>query len=154
MSYIRKHLMAGEVIAREARLSRILYLPAYALMGAALISLVVILNAGQPARAAMPLPAILVVIGLVLAIWGACRRASAEFAVTNKRVVVKKGLLRNHSTETLLRQIEGITVDQGIIGRIFNYGTIVIEGTGTDKVPYPQIADPMGLRLSVLEQID
>jgi hypothetical protein len=154
MSYIRKHLMAGEAVAREAHLSRILYLPAWGALAAALASCVFILNAGEPARRALAIPAVLLIIGLILAVGAACRRAAAEFAVTNKRVVVKTGLIRNHSSETLLRQVEGITVDQGIFGRIFNYGTIIIEGTGTDKVPYPQIADPMGFRLSVLEQID
>jgi uncharacterized membrane protein YdbT with pleckstrin-like domain len=154
MSYIRKHLMAGEVVAREARLSRILYLPAFFAWTAAIVSLVIVLSAGETARQALAIPAVLAAVGLILALVGACRRAAAEFAVTNKRVVVKTGILRNRSSETLLRQVEGITVDQGIFGRIFNYGTIVIEGTGTDKVPYKQIGDPLGFRLSVLEQID
>jgi len=146
--------MAGEVVAREGRLSRILYLPALFAWVAAIVSLVLVLRAGETARQALVIPAVLAAVGVVLALAGACRRASAEFAVTNKRVVVKTGILRHRSSETLLRQVEGITVDQGILGRIFNYGTIVVEGTGTDKVPYAKIGDPLGFRLSVLEQID
>ena len=146
--------MAGEVVAREARLSRILYLPAFFAWVATIVSLVLVLRAGETARQALVIPAVLAAVGVVLALAGACRRASAEFAVTNKRVVVKTGILRHRSSETLLRQVEGITVDQGILGRIFNYGTIVIEGTGSDRTPYAGIAAPLQFRLAVQEQID
>lgn len=146
--------MDGEIVAREAHLSRVLYLPAFFAGLASVVALVVILDAGTEARAALAIPAVLFVIALILAVSTACRRTAAEYAVTNKRVVVKTGLLRSRSSETLLRQVEGITVDQGIFGRIFNYGTIIVEGTGTDKVPYTLIADPQAFRLAVLEQID
>src|SRR5438045_1496677 len=46
-------------------------------------------------------------------------RSSSEFAVTNKRVIIKVGLVRRRSVETLLTKVEGIGVDQGIFGRMF-----------------------------------
>jgi hypothetical protein len=90
----------------------------------------------------------------VVAVPAFIRRSSSVFAVTNKRVVVKVGLVRRHSTEILLRQVEGITVDQGIMGRILDFGTIVIEGTGSDRTPYRGIGAPLKFRLAVQEQID
>jgi uncharacterized membrane protein YdbT with pleckstrin-like domain len=153
MSYISKHLMPGEVVAREARLSRILYLPAVTLLILSLVAYFAILSAGAEPRRAMPLPAVLLAVALVMAIRASFKRSAVEFAVTNKRVVVKRGFVRQRSSETLLRQVEGITVDQGLFGRIFNYGTIVIEGTGSDRIPYSNIAEPMKFRLCVQEQI-
>jgi hypothetical protein len=155
MSYIRRHLMAGEVVAREGRLSRILYLPALFAWVAAIVSLVLVLRAGETARQALVIPAVLAAVGVVLALAGACRRASAEFAVTNKRVVVKTGTPAAAAPRRpSFARSRASRSTRASFGRIFNYGTIVVEGTGTDKVPYAQIADPLGFRLAVLEQID
>jgi hypothetical protein len=102
----------------------------------------------------MPLPEIFLGLSLLAMFAAFIRRGASEFAVTNKRVVVKVGLVRRRSTEILLRQVEGITVDQGLFGRIFDYGTIVVEGTGSDRTPYRGISAPMKFRLAVQEQIE
>lgn len=146
--------MSGEEVVREARLSRIVYLPAALLLALSLVQFAVVYRGGAGARDALPVPEIFLGLAVVAAVPAYIRRTSSEFAVTNRRVVVKSGFLRRHSTEILLRQVEGITVDQGILGRIFNYGTIVVEGTGSDRTPYKGIAAPIALRLAVQEQID
>lgn len=66
-------------------------------------------------------------------------RKTSEFAVTNKRVVMKFGFIRRSSLEVLLTKIEGVSVDQGILGRILDYGTIVVGGTGGSRTPFPKI---------------
>jgi uncharacterized membrane protein YdbT with pleckstrin-like domain len=154
MSYIGNHLMNGEEVVKEARLNRIVYLPAALLLVLSIVLLAEVYRGGAPSKAAMALPEAFLAMALIAAIPAFIRRSSSEFAVTNKRVVVKVGFLRRHSTEILLRQVEGITVDQGILGRIFGYGTIVVEGTGSDRTPYSGIAAPMKFRLAVQEQIE
>ncbi len=67
--------------------------------------------------------------------------------------MIKTGLIRRHSLETLLSKIEGIGVAQSILGRIPGFGTIVISGTGGSKEPFHKIADPMMFRRRVQEQI-
>jgi uncharacterized membrane protein YdbT with pleckstrin-like domain len=146
--------MSGEEVVREARLSRIVYLPAIILLVLAAGLFVEVYRGGTETSVAMPVPEAFLALAVLAAIPGFIRRHSSEYAVTNKRVVVKVGLVRRHSTEILLRQVEGITVDQGIFGRIFNYGTIVIEGTGSDRTPYRGIGGPMKFRLAVQEQIE
>jgi uncharacterized membrane protein YdbT with pleckstrin-like domain len=154
MNYIRKHLMTGETVVCETRLSRIMFLPAFLLVVLAGLIFSAIMAGGPEARRALPLPEVILACAVALALWVSVKRSAVEFAVTNKRVIVKTGLVGQHSSETLLRQVEGITVDQGIFGRVFNYGTIVIEGTGTDRIPYPGIMAPMQFRMAALEQID
>ncbi len=146
--------MTGEEVVREARLSRIIYLPSIILLLIAIVLFVEVYRGGTETSIAMPVPEVFLGIAVLAAVPAFIRRSASEFAVTNKRVVVKVGLARRHSTEILLRQVEGITVDQGIFGRIFNYGTIVIEGTGSDRTPYSGISAPMKFRLAVQEQID
>jgi uncharacterized membrane protein YdbT with pleckstrin-like domain len=146
--------MSGEEVVREARLNRVIYLPSAILLVLAIILFAEVYRGGTETRVALPVPVAFLAISLAVAIPAFIRRHSSEFAVTNKRVVVKVGFLRRHSTEILLRQVEGITVDQGILGRIFGYGTIVVEGTGSDRTPYSGIADPLKFRLAVQEQIE
>lgn len=139
---------------REGRLNRVVYLPSLLLLALSIVLFAEVYRGGTETRIALPVPVAFLAISLAVAIPAFIRRSSSEFAVTNKRVVVKVGFLRRHSTEILLRQVEGITVDQGILGRIFGYGTIVVEGTGSDRTPYSGIADPLKFRLAVQEQID
>jgi membrane protein YdbS with pleckstrin-like domain len=146
--------MTGEEVVQEARLSRIVYLPALILLLLSIVLFAEVYRGGTETKIAMPVPEVFLGIAVLAAIPAFVRRRSSEFAVTNKRVVVKVGLVRRHSTEILLRQVEGITVDQGLMGRIFDFGTIVIEGTASDRTPYTGIGAPMKFRLAVQEQID
>jgi uncharacterized membrane protein YdbT with pleckstrin-like domain len=78
---------------------------------------------------------------------------TTEFAVTDSRIIAKSGVLRRNSLELHLRKLESIDVSQPLMGRIFGYGTIVASGTGGTRQPFPNIADPMGLRNRINRQI-
>jgi uncharacterized membrane protein YdbT with pleckstrin-like domain len=96
---------------------------------------------------------VLLLIALPMLFDAFVARRTSEFAVTNKRVLIKIGLIRRRSLETLLNKIESIAVDQGIVGRMLDYGTIVVSGTGGSKEPFHRIADPMRFRRQVQQQI-
>ncbi len=76
-------------------------------------------------------------------------RATSEFAVTNRRVIIKVGLVSRKTVELNLEKVESIGVEQSVLGRILGYGTIVVVGTGGTKEPFLHIADPMGFRRAV-----
>ncbi len=78
---------------------------------------------------------------------------TSEFAVTNKRVLIKTGWIRRHSLETLLTKVEAIGVEQGIFGRALDYGTIIVSGTGGSKEVFHMIDSPMMFRRRVHDQI-
>ena len=73
-------------------------------------------------------------------------RYADEFAVTNKRVIVKTGLISRRTLEMNLSKIESVNVDQSIMGRILGYGTITIIGTGGTRESFPKIAEPLLFR--------
>ena len=155
MSSFAKDLMEGEQIVRRAHVAWVIYLPAL-LVGALAVAATGFLLAQGPnlrdtARIAGPL---LGLYALFLALNAWVRRGSARFAVTNKRVFIRYGLVRQRSTEILLSQVEGISVTQGFWARMFDYGTVVIEGTGGDAEPYRKIAAPVAFRRAVQEQIE
>ncbi len=76
-------------------------------------------------------------------------RATSEFAVTNRRVIIKVGLVSRRTVELNLETVESIGVEQTVLGRILGYGTIVVVGTGGTREPFPRIADPMAFRRAV-----
>jgi uncharacterized membrane protein YdbT with pleckstrin-like domain len=74
------------------------------------------------------------------------QRRTSEFAVTNKRIIVKVGILRRRTIELLLRQVEALEVSQSIFGRIFGYGTLLVIGTGGTREPFDRISAPLEFR--------
>lgn len=91
--------------------------------------------------------------GILLGVSRFIAYKSSEFAVTNRRVLIKVGFIRRHSLELLLQKVEGIGVDQGISGRIFGYGTIIVTGTGGTKEPFKNIANPLEFRKQVQQSL-
>ncbi|NBX05048.1 MAG: PH domain-containing protein [Betaproteobacteria bacterium] len=79
---------------------------------------------------------------------------TSEFAVTNKRVVIKLGLISRKTLEMNLSKIESVNVDQSILGRLLGYGAITIIGTGGTRETFTDIADPMKFRRTFQECVD
>ncbi|MBL8918109.1 MAG: PH domain-containing protein [Myxococcaceae bacterium] len=74
---------------------------------------------------------------------------TSEFAVTDRRVIIKVGLIARRTVELNLAKVESVIVDQGVIGRILGYGTIFVVGTGGTRERFEAIADPLGFRQAV-----
>lgn len=141
MSYVDNNLLPNEQVTYWAKLHWVIYaLPAAVFAIAILVALV---GRGWIAGIALG------VIGFVLFLPPWIRASSSEFAVTNKRVLIKVGLVRRHSLELLLQKVEGIGVDQGILGRILGYGTITVSGVGGTKEAFRMISNPLEFRRQV-----
>lgn len=74
-----------------------------------------------------------------------------ECALTNKRVILKTGILSRNALELRLSKCDSLRVDQGIFGRIFGYGTIVAM-TGGAANHFKFIADPIGFRNAINQE--
>ncbi|MFO1254021.1 MAG: PH domain-containing protein, partial [Inhella sp.] len=93
-------------------------------------------------------------LGLVFLVAAYIRYKSTELAVTNKRIIVKHGFISRQTIEINLNKAESIQVDQGVLGRLFDFGTLVISGTGTSHAPLTGIAEPMAFRKAFIEAQD
>ena len=76
---------------------------------------------------------------------------TSEFAITNQRVIMKKGLFARHTKEMNLNRIESTLVEQSVMGRIFGYGTIQLIGTGGNTETFKWIPRPLTFRKKILE---
>lgn len=90
-------------------------------------------------------------IGLLFWISAAIKYFTTELAITNKRVIAKFGLISRTTIEINIQKIESIQVNQGILGRIFNFGSIVVAGAGNPQAPVPGISNPLRFRREFIE---
>jgi uncharacterized membrane protein YdbT with pleckstrin-like domain len=78
----------------------------------------------------------------------------SEYVVTNKRVLMKFGFIQRTSLEIFFRQIESMYVNQTILGRIFNFGTVIVVGSGGSQETFPFVPDPLNFKRIAQEQMD
>jgi hypothetical protein len=107
MGYIESNLLPDENIAYKARLHGIVFWKPVALTVLGIIFLVI-----QPI-----IGSIVVAIGLLALIPPFVNYTTSEFGATNKRVIIKVGLIRRRTLELLLRHVEAILVDQSVMGK-------------------------------------
>ena len=91
-------------------------------------------------------------LGVVLAFGAWLQQWSCEFAVTNKRVIIKLGFVSIRTIEINMSKVESVEVTQNIVGRLLGYGSITVIGTGGTKEPFDLIADPLAFRRAVQSQ--
>jgi uncharacterized membrane protein YdbT with pleckstrin-like domain len=98
--------------------------------------------------------AILALIGgIVSLIRGILFLWSAEYAVTDRRVIGKYGVIRRHAVDVMMTQMSGVTVSQSALGRIFRYGALWVNASGTrQRLDY--IANPLAFRAAVYARLD
>jgi uncharacterized membrane protein YdbT with pleckstrin-like domain len=145
MSYVDSQLLPNEAILYRARLHRSLYTVSFVFGVMALVA--VIFAVGQPSVWWVALALGVVTALTFVTSW--FRSSSSEFAVTDKRVIIKVGLMRRRTLETMLGKVEGIGVDQSLTGRMLGFGTIVVTGTGGTKEEFDRIANPLEFRRQV-----
>jgi uncharacterized membrane protein YdbT with pleckstrin-like domain len=145
MSYVDSQLLPSETVLYRARLHRSLYTVPFIFGALALAMIVFAMSQHQFWWVVLSLA---VIAGVTFVVsW--LRSASSEFAVTDKRVIIKVGWIRRRTLETMLAKVEGVGVDQSLTGRLLGFGTIVVTGTGGTKEEFDRIADPLEFRRQV-----
>jgi len=129
MSYIDDSLVECEVLVHRARVS---WWSQFPLVFLGILTLIA-------------------VIGLVFLVWAWIRVRSTELAITNRRIIAKFGFVQRHTVEINLDKVESLKVEQNVSGRILNFGTIFISGSGSSVAPIPNIADPLVFRRRFME---
>jgi len=146
MSYIEKNLMNGESIIYLSNLHWVVFLWP-------VICFIVAITLFTVGGNAAVVGVLFILIAIVTGISSFINYKTSEFGITNKRVIVKVGFIRRNSIEVLLNKVEGIQVNQGILGRILGFGSIIVTGTGGTKDPFHKISAPLEFRKRAQEQI-
>lgn len=127
-AYVDNNLLPGEQVIAEAKLHWAIF------VGPALLFLFGLLTG--------PAKGIFIVLALIWAVYRFLVYSTTELAVTSNRVIAKTGIVRRNVIDVANSKIEGVTFHQGIVGRLFGYGSVVVRGTGVGQVPIPFISHP------------
>jgi len=146
MRYVDEVLQEGETVRYVASISWIGYLPGLTLwVGAAVLAAVLPAHTGAYAFVLIA-AAMLFLVGAASLARAWFHRWTTEIAVTDRRVIFKRGFIRRYTVEMHMDKIESVDVDQSIWGRLFNYGDVIIHGTGVGLEPLARIDRPLELR--------
>ena len=149
MSYVDKNLLPGESVVHRGYVHWVIYSKSIAIIaiGVALM---------PPWIKELPklwiFGAAAVVVGMLSSIPSLITVIATELVVTTRRIVAKRGLIRRQTIEMLHSKVESIEVHQSVFGRILNYGTLVIHGTGGGVETIPGISAPLKFRNAAMAQ--
>jgi uncharacterized membrane protein YdbT with pleckstrin-like domain len=146
MHYIDSILEPGEQVRYKASVSRTIYGPAILFAICGLASGGLGASFGPVAWFAA---AAFFLVALVVFVPAWFRRWTTEIAITDRRIILKRGLIRRHTVEMNMQKVESVDIDQTLIGRIFDYGNITIRGTGSSFERLDMIDAPLKLRTTV-----
>ena len=93
-------------------------------------------------------------IFLLYCLWHIFMYLSVEYGITNKRLIMKKGIIKLETLEISSDRIESIYCNQGLFGRIFRYGTIEISGVGGKTPVFFMVQKPFSVRRKIVEIIE
>lgn len=158
MGYVERNMISGETVIYRARLHWIVMLwpliigVVFAVAGIATI-LVNRHNQDNYARFILWFGIGCLLLAIAAFTAGILHRGASEFAVTNKRVILKAGLVHTRTQEMFLNKIESVGVDQTVWGRMLGFGSIAVHGTGGSSEPFHNISRPLDFRHQIQEQI-
>ena len=109
---------------------------------------------GYAGRIALGVLLIPLVVGLFLLAWVWIQMRTVEMAITNKRLIIKSGLVSRQTIELNLGKVESLQVEQTVMGRLLDYGSIQVNGTGTAHAPIRGVADPLEFRRQFMQAQD
>jgi uncharacterized membrane protein YdbT with pleckstrin-like domain len=149
MSYIENNLLPSELVIQSAKIHWFIYIK-----GAVLLTIALYLGISSSYVGVLGWVLGFAIFGIISIVNAFITTFSTELAVTNKRVIAKHGLVSRKTIELNLSKVESLNVDQSVLGRIFNFGTVIIRGTGGVSAPFAYIDSPLLFRKTLNEQIE
>ncbi|WP_294537695.1 PH domain-containing protein [uncultured Rhodoblastus sp.] len=136
MSYLSESLGPDEQIVAKASLHWIVFAPGVLLLAIGILF--------------WPM----LILGALSLLFAIIRKSTTELAITNKKVLAKWGVISRSSIEQRLDKVDSIEVQQGLLGRLLDYGSIRVNGSGLTATPVPGISDPLAFRRAFERALD
>ena len=146
--YIDDILQPGEKVLYSTNAHWIFYVPAIA---AWIVAILLFLLSRQTDTEGIVLlclsaAAVVAIVALYWTVKAWFHRWTTETDVTNLRVVHKTGFIQRRTFEMSLDKVESVDVNQSILGRILNYGSVTVRGVGEGAETIDMIASPLDFR--------
>jgi uncharacterized membrane protein YdbT with pleckstrin-like domain len=146
--YIDDILQPGEKVLYSTNAHWIFYFPAIVAWIVAVVFLALsrMFVADTPMLICLSLAAVAAVFALYKMLTAWFHRWTTETDVTNLRVVHKTGFIKRRTFEMSLDKVESVDVNQSILGRLLNYGSVTVRGVGEGAETIDMIASPLDFR--------
>ena len=153
MSYVKDTLQNDEEILVLPELHWINFaLPVLAIIGALiLVAADILLNLTD--HGFLLIAAMLVIYAGYVFLYMKCK----EMAVTNKRVVLRKGIIASDGDEMKNYALTGIEVEQSVLGRILNFGDICFSSAGSGRfmrIVFSNVKKPRALKAKIEDAVE
>ncbi len=152
MAYYTKVLQPDEKVLVVGRLHWSIYVRGLVVLAIAAAVLVFAYRLPDPdwQRYVVMAAGVVALFGLLLLFGAWVRRRATEIVVTDRRVIFKRGVLTRQTVEMNVSKIETVDVEQGLGGRFWNYGTLLIRGTGSGFEPLVGVGSPIAIRNAIV----
>lgn len=147
MKFLITYLQPGEEIRYRARIHIFLFLQPVILLSIGYMCYI------DSIMVTLYLGITLLFLGLVSLVQRVFVKVGSVYAVTNRRVIIKTGVISRRTVELVLAKCKGIQIRQDVLGRIFGYGSIMVTTGGTTN-RYYYVANPFQFKRTINEQID
>jgi len=148
MGYVNNNLISNENVIYEAKIHWFIFVPSIIFFA------IGIYLTSKGAESGGAFGAFIILFAIISFVKAIITKSTTELAVTSKRVIAKIGLIRRSTVELNHSKVESFNIEQSIFGRIFGFGTLVLNGTGGGKTPIPNIDAPLEFRKKAMETID
>jgi len=155
--FVEENLGSGEVVRYTATVSLWSYMFNFIIGGLIALVTVPVVVASMFSKSTgfmNSFEGILAVCAVLLIVWPFIARRSTELVVTDRRFIAKYGLVSTHSIEIRFDKIETVRVSQSLLGKMLNYGDIVVTGTGSTFDPIRNVANAMKFRMALNQAMD
>jgi uncharacterized membrane protein YdbT with pleckstrin-like domain len=142
LGYVDSSLLPDEQIVYKATLHWTIFWQCWVIILIGIVSLIF-----QPIVGGL-----IIFVGLLVGLRKFIEYKTSEFAVTTKRVIIKVGVFRRRTLELLLRQVEAISVEQAVLGRMLGFGSVTLTGTGGVREVFHNISSPLEFRRQIHSQ--
>jgi uncharacterized membrane protein YdbT with pleckstrin-like domain len=150
MSYLKSVLQPGEVLLYESKISWTTFVPGLLVLVVALIAFMLlrvwITDVAWPAVA---VGVILLALSLFMLFRAWFERWTTEIAITDRRIILKRGFIRRDTAEMHMEKVESVDVNQSLFGRMLDYGDVTVRGTGAGLETLRLIDAPLEFRSHV-----
>lgn len=159
MSYVASVLQPGERVIRIGRLHWIVY--RYAILFAVL-AILCVPWASKDGLGVVLLFCTMAFGVLAVVAFGLAwfERWITEIAVTDRRIIYKRGFINRYTVEMHMDKVAAVDVNQSILGRLLGYGSVCVVGLGATQAAGAAgqtpgikdlglVAEPLALRSAI-----
>jgi uncharacterized membrane protein YdbT with pleckstrin-like domain len=146
MSYLKHVLQPDEQVRYITNVHWIVFLPGALMLVLALAAFIGSYTSQSLALLWQVLAAMLFVLAALMLLTAWFRRWTTEIAVTNKRIIYKRGFIQRRTAEMNMDKVASVDVKQSILGRIFDYGNVTVQAAGMTLEDLPMIESPLQFR--------